>query len=100
MITLTAAATSRVRDWIRSEMAQGKAFRIYVEPGNATGYDVVYQLDKPHDDDRRFPGDGFQVVIDPWSYTLLRAAVVDASSSGFSIRVPPAAWGRPGAKPT
>jgi Fe-S cluster assembly iron-binding protein IscA len=93
MITLTPSATTRVREWIREEKAQGKAFRIYVEPGSLTGHEIVYTLDRRHDDDRAFPGDGFEIIVDPWSFTYLRGATVDADAAGFRIRVPESPWG-------
>jgi iron-sulfur cluster assembly accessory protein len=97
-ITLTPSAVARVQSWIREEKAQGKAFRIYVEPGSSVGYEVVYQLDRKHEDDRVFSSDGFVVVVDPWSFTYLAGALVDASLNGFSVRVPPTPWGSPSAE--
>ena len=95
MITLTDAAIARVQSWIREERAQGKAFRIYVEPGSSSGYEIVYQLDRRHDDDRSFVCDGFEIVVDPWSYTYLGDASVDASQTGFHLQVPDTPWGIP-----
>ncbi|MBI1854255.1 MAG: hypothetical protein HYR85_28280 [Planctomycetes bacterium] len=93
MITLTPSAVARVQEWIRAEKARGKALRIYVEPGSATGHEIVYQLDRTHDDDRTFACDGFQVIVDPWSFTYLRGAIVDADRTGFHLRVPDTPWG-------
>ena len=93
MITLTQNAVDRVLEWIRAEKAQGKALRIYVEPGSATGHEIVYQLDRRHDDDRTISCDGFHVIVDPWSFTYLRGAIVDADQTGFHLRVPDNPWG-------
>ncbi len=97
MITLTASAITRVNEWLREEKAdpRSKAFRVFVEPGSHAGYEVVYQLDRRHDDDRVFSSEGFDLVVDPWSYTYLRGATIDAGVDGFRLHVPASPWNLP-----
>lgn len=93
MITLTDAATSKVRELIVKEDEPDLALRVAVRPGGCSGfsYEMYFDVAKAEDDIEYAFGE-VRVVVDPSSAMLLEGAtliykdgLVDA---GFSINNP------------
>ena len=93
MITLTDAATSKVKDLIDAEGEPELALRVAVRPGGCSGfsYEMFFDSDVAPDDLTVEQG-GVRVVVDPSSAQLLTGATLDykdgLQQAGFSINNP------------
>ena len=93
MITLTAAATFKVRELIAQEAEQDLALRVAVRPGGCSGfsYEMYFDTEKTDDDLEGAFGE-VRVVVDPSSAQLLEGATLDykdgLNEAGFSIDNP------------
>jgi len=93
VITLTDAATSKVKDLIDAEGEPELALRVAVRPGGCSGfsYEMFFDSDVAPDDLTVEQG-GVRVVVDPSSAQLLTGATLDykdgLQQAGFSINNP------------
>ena len=96
MITLTDAATGKVKELLASEGADDLALRVAVRPGGCSGfsYEMFFDGDIAADDEQAGfgPGQAVKVVVDPASAQLLAGATLDykdgLDQSGFAITNP------------
>ncbi len=96
MITLTDAATVKVRQLLDAEGAEDLALRVAVRPGGCSGfsYEMFFDGDVATDDNQAaFGDDGIvRVIVDPASAQLLEGATLDykdgLDESGFDITNP------------
>ncbi len=96
MITLTDAATVKVRQLLDAEGAEDLALRVAVRPGGCSGfsYEMFFDGDVATDDNQAAFGDdgGVRVIVDPASAQLLEGATLDykdgLDESGFAITNP------------
>ena len=93
VVTLTEAASAKVRDLLRREGRDDLALRIAVEPGGCSGlrYALFFD-DRTLDGDVRTEVDGVTVVTDRMSAPYLTGASIDyldtLERSGFTIDNP------------
>jgi iron-sulfur cluster assembly accessory protein len=93
IVTLTAAATTKVRELAAQEASSDVALRLEVQPGGCAGFRYGLFFD-----DEVAPGDiveetdGVKVVCDPMSAAYLKGVVIDWAESlersGFVIENP------------
>lgn len=94
MITLTEAATTKVRQLLDQEGDEALALRVAVRPGGCSGfsYEMFFDSDRDAEDQTFEFGDGVSVVVDPSSAQLLTGATLDYADglqqAGFSIDNP------------
>ncbi len=96
MITLTATATTKVKELLTAEGADDLALRVAVRPGGCSGfsYEMFFDGDFAADDEQaEFGTDGdVKVVVDAASAQLLEGATLDykdgLEQSGFAITNP------------
>ena len=94
MITLTDAATGKVRELLASEGADDLALRVAVRPGGCSGfsYEMFFDGEFASDDEQATFGDSVKVVVDAQSAQLLDGATLDykdgLEQSGFAITNP------------
>jgi len=93
VVSLTAAAATKVRDLLAREGQPELALRIAVEPGGCSGlrYALFFD-DRSLDGDVRGQSNGVQVVTDRMSAPYLSGASIDyldtLEKSGFTIENP------------
>ena len=93
VVTLTDAASTKVRDLLLREDADNLALRIAVAPGGCSGlrYELFFD-DRTLDGDVRAESGGVQVVTDKMSAPYLTGASIDyldtLERSGFTIDNP------------
>ena len=88
-ITFTTTATMKVLEFAEStSQNEDKLLRIYVQ-GGRTSYDYGFKFDDRQENDVVIPQDGFDLVVDGFSFHLLRGAKVDyvdgLTGGGFSV---------------
>ncbi|MBI1852051.1 MAG: iron-sulfur cluster insertion protein ErpA [Planctomycetes bacterium] len=92
MLTLTDLAVEKVNELIKSEKAEGKALRVFVEAGGCSGFSYGFTFDDKSADDQVVTYDGFELVVDPNSLSYLDGAKVDyvdgLHGAGFKIENP------------
>lgn len=94
MITLTDAASTKVKDLLAEEAEDTLALRVAVRPGGCSGYsyEMFFDGDFADDDISAEFGTGVRVVVDPSSAQLLNGATLDykdgLQQAGFSIDNP------------
>ncbi len=93
MLTLTPAATDKIKDFFQTEeTAKGKALRIKLQPSGCAGFEYALAFDEKKAEDTVVAQSGFEVVFDNNSAQYLSDAVIDysedATSSGFKIKNP------------
>lgn len=93
VITLTDAATARVRRLLEERNLPDHALRVFVSGGGCSGLQYGMALEgQPRDTDARYAFDGVQVVIDPMSLEYLSGATIDylddVMGGGFKIENP------------
>ncbi len=97
IVTVTAKAQAKVRDFLKDEENKGKALRVYVEGGGCAGFQYGLAFDDRRDTDEVVACEGFDVVVDPMSAMYLRGAKVDyvegLYGAGFKIDNPNATGG-------
>jgi Fe/S biogenesis protein NfuA len=76
---------------VRTEQPEEINLRVYVQ-GGRTGYDYGFKFDTAQENDVVVPQDGFDLIVDGFSYYLMRGARVDyldnVSGGGFSVSNP------------
>jgi iron-sulfur cluster assembly accessory protein len=91
-IDVTPLACQKVNEIIQAENAVGKALRVFVEGGGCSGFQYGFDLDDKRDGDQVFNYQGFDVVIDPVSWTYLKGMKIDyvdgIQGAGFKIDNP------------
>src|SRR5919202_3612582 len=93
VVTLTEAASAKVRDLLLREEADNLALRIAVAPGGCSGlrYELFFD-DRALDGDVRSESGGVQVVTDRMSAPYMTGASIDymdtLERSGFTIDNP------------
>ncbi len=92
MITLTDVAVEKVNELLKTEKAEGKALRIFVEAGGCSGFSYGFTFDEKTPDDQAWPYNGFELVVDPFSLSYVDGANVDfidgLHGAGFKIENP------------
>jgi iron-sulfur cluster assembly protein/iron-sulfur cluster insertion protein len=94
VITLTDAATGKVKELLASEGADDLALRVAVRPGGCSGfsYEMFFDGEIAADDQQATFGDAVKVVVDSQSAQLLDGATLDykdgLEQSGFAITNP------------
>ena len=93
MITLTEAATKKVRELVEAEGNTELALRVAVRPGGCSGFSYEMFFDSDFaDDDQKVDFDGVKVVVDTASLQYLAGASLDYKEglmgAGFSINNP------------
>ena len=95
VITLTEAATAKVREFLKAQNRDDLALRLYVKPGGCSGFSYGMGLDEPRDTDSAYEVEGIKVVVDPQSIRFVQGAIVDYKDAmmggGFAISNPNAA---------
>ncbi len=91
-ITFTTAAALKVLEFAEStEQPEEIALRVYVQ-GGRTGYDYGFKFDQQQENDVVLPQEGFDILVDGFSFHLMRGASVDyvqgMSGGGFSVTNP------------
>ena len=91
-ITFTTAAGIKVLEFAeRSDQPEDISLRVFVQ-GGRTGYDYGFKFDTPQEGDLIVRQDGFDLVVDGFSYHLMRGARVDfvanVDGGGFSVSNP------------
>ncbi|MCE2455229.1 MAG: iron-sulfur cluster assembly accessory protein [Gemmatimonadetes bacterium] len=99
MLQLTAAATSKVHDFMKEHGSDtDTGLRVAVLPGGCSGFQYGLNIeDGPESDDEILRIDGVQVFVDPFSAQYLDGVEIDYVSSfmgqGFAFRNPNASGG-------
>lgn len=95
MVTLTRAASEKLRELMEQEHREAQSLRLAITRGGCSGFS--YRLgfdDGPRDGDLVSEQDGIRIVIDPMSARFLQGVEVDYVESllggGFAIRNPQA----------
>jgi len=91
-ISFTTAAALKVLEFAeKSDQPEDVGLRVYVQ-GGRTSYDYGFKFDHAQDNDVVLPQEGFDLVVDGFSFHLLRGATVDyvdkVSGGGFSVDNP------------
>ena len=90
VVSLTDAAAEQLRSMLTNNSENsGKLFRVYVEDGGCSGMQYGMTFDQQRDGDTVSQNAGLTVLVDSFSATYLRGAVVDYSDAlvggGFKI---------------
>lgn len=93
MVTLTEAASNKVRELLHEHRDEGELYlRIYVTGGGCSGLSYGMSLDEKRDDDHVVDAGGVTVVIDPVSARFLKGCEIDYKEAfmggGFAITNP------------
>ncbi len=97
-IVLTPTAVEAVRSELSKHAMEGKALRLFVDPGGCSGYRYgMSPASQVHESDRQFDyPDGVRIVIDPESFGFMRGSTIDFVSDSlggdFHISNPNAVW--------
>ena len=93
MITMSEAATTKIRNMADEHDAPENGIRVMVVGGGCSG--LTYDMDFEHETkegDQVFESDGVKIYIDPMSYVYLKGTRVDYvetfSFSGFHFENP------------
>ena len=97
MITMSEAATTKIRNMADEHDAPENGIRVMVVGGGCSG--LTYDMDFEHETkegDQVFESDGVKIYIDPMSYVYLKGTRVDYvetfSFSGFHFENPNPIW--------
>ncbi len=98
VVSLTESAAREVKSMIERDPANaGKHLRVYVEAGGCSGLQYGMVFDETRPGDRGHDFHGARVLVDEFSATYLKGAVVDFSDAltggGFKITNPNARQG-------
>ena len=93
MLTLSGAASLKVKELIQAEGDEALALRVAVRPGGCSGYSYEMYFDKDFTPDDNISDDGgVRVVVDAASAPLLKGASLDykdgLQGAGFAIENP------------
>ncbi|MCH7823640.1 MAG: iron-sulfur cluster assembly accessory protein [Acidobacteria bacterium] len=91
-ITFTTSAAMKVLEFAESnEQSDNIGLRVYVQ-GGRTSYEYGFKFDERRENDVVVPQEGFELLVDGFSFHLLRGASVDfvqsMSGGGFSVDNP------------
>jgi Fe/S biogenesis protein NfuA len=91
-ITFTIAAALKVLEFAeKSDQPEDVGLRAYVQ-GGRTSYDYGFKFDHHQENDVVIPQEGFELIVDGFSFHLLRGATIDyvdkVSGGGFSVSNP------------
>ena len=90
MLTITDAATERVKNLLKEKETEQGALRVFVAGGGCSGYQYGMALaQEAEEDDLIIERSGIRLFVDPESAPLLKGAeidyVEDVMKSGFTI---------------
>ncbi len=93
VINLTESAAAQIKHLAANEPENaGKHLRVYVEQGGCSGLQYAMVFDEQRPDDALVEMHGVTVLVDPFSASKIRGAVVDFSDSlnagGFKVTNP------------
>ena len=97
-IVLTPTAVEAVRGELSKHAMEGKALRLFVDPGGCSGYRYgMSPATQERETDRKFDYEGgVRIVIDPESYSFMQGSTIDFVSDSlggdFHISNPNAVW--------
>lgn len=93
MVTITEAASEKLRHIMAEKNIDGYALRVFVSGGGCSGlnYGMTF-APAPEADDQVFDASGLKVIVDPASFEYLAGAEIDfvntTTGSGFRIDSP------------
>ena len=91
VLSLTEGAVEQLKTLLVSE-DKGRSFRVYVESGGCSGLQYGMVFDGKRADDLTTEVEGVSVLVDPFSATYLKGAIVDfedgLNGSGFKVKNP------------
>ena len=92
MVTLTNAATERLRTLVDEQSEPDTGLRVEVVPGGCSGFEYAMSLQSPKDGDEIVESDGVRVIVDRFSVPYLLGVELDFEESfqgsGFVIKNP------------
>jgi iron-sulfur cluster assembly accessory protein len=92
IITMTTAATDKVRELLTQENDPSLALRIFVAGGGCSGLQYGMTLDEEQDGDTVIPQGDFRVLVDEMSVGYISGSEVDYVDSlmgaGFTVNNP------------
>lgn len=93
VVTLTEAAARHISGMQAADQENaGKHLRVFVEAGGCSGLQYGMVFDEKRDDDLTAEFYGVHILIDPFSATYVRGALIDFSDAltggGFKINNP------------
>jgi iron-sulfur cluster assembly accessory protein len=69
MITITEIAAKKVLEIISGDPElEGHGFRLGIQGAGCAGFQYMFGMDEPSDDDMILESNGVKVIIDPMSY--------------------------------
>ena len=90
MLTMTPAATARVKELINEET--GHRLRVFVQGGGCSGFEYGIAFDDLRDGDEVLEVDGFRILVDRWSLPFLEGVKMDfvdgLQQTGFKFENP------------
>ena len=94
MITVTPQASAQIKNLIseKPEAPKDAGLRIAVEGGGCSGMQYMMSIDEQKSDDKVFPGEGVNVLVDPASLVFIDGSTIDyadgLTAAGFRINNP------------
>lgn len=93
VVTLTATATTKLKEIVAEQNREGLALRVYVTPGGCSGFSYGMTFAEGADEgDEIVEHEGVRVVVDPMSAMYLRGSEIDfvdaLMGGGFALRNP------------
>jgi iron-sulfur cluster assembly protein len=94
VITVTPQASTQIKNLISEKPAASKdaGLRISVEGGGCSGMQYVMSIDERKPDDKIFPGEDVNVLVDPASLVFIDGSSIDyvdgLTATGFRIHNP------------
>lgn len=89
-IEFTEKAINKVKEFLSKEA--GKSLRIGLQGGGCSGYQYYFVLDSKEEHDWEKSGEGYSVVVNKLSLTLMDGSIIDyvddLSGSHFDIKNP------------
>ena len=91
MISLTSEAQTKVTSML-SDAGDGKALRVFIEPGGCSGFEYGMSIDTPKDNDHFDKVSGLPVAVCADSFDYLKGSEIHfddgLTGKGFEIRNP------------
>lgn len=93
MVKISKNAILKVNEYMNQELEESLNLRVFIVGGGCQGFEYGFTFDESKNkEDRSFPSDGFNLLIDPLSYQYLKGATIDyttdLSGSKFVIDNP------------
>ena len=93
IVTLTATATTKLKEIVEKQGRPGLALRVYVTPGGCSGFSYGMTFaEAPEEGDEIVEHEGVRVVVDPMSAMYLKGSEIDfvdaLMGGGFALRNP------------